>query len=1157
MFLCLPFLPKHSFAKYWILYSLIYHAIKSRGVRHDALRRCSSPFGIMRIVIDKFYLHTTSETVLTSIRLLLQGLDTWIHYQIIRDMLLASALPKIHAVFAIWVAHAAMNQYFRCSTASVMVHAWYSMTSQRKPAKITTEPIVHTPRNEEGAKEHSTSSKEEDVDTEDESVSSTESSEGLDIEEDFIVRKLLRPGCVPVELEGRQGTATDGVDTAVRIGSVLAILAALFVLGFDTVPFRALSYNLPGMLLAAPAMATTTTVNQSIADVALVWLLGSLLHGIWAIFLKGTSPIHQQQRHATSRVRHRVVIHSVDMILLIATATYVTPACASLCWYLVASVTMKSYLVADPVRRPRLIWRSLQVLEFFGKTLLARQIASLSLPDGRTAWIELHVSVVWALWVVFTPIPTPCEVPRHSEPASVADVVFLGHPAELIDCWALWLLPYSLQERWKGPFWAIPLWPLHWLIGWYVCNYRRKIFGEHASFFCCDDTSYDGIRVQTWTAAHFGRHFVTHPQQVKQNIEAAARHANALGVKVLCLGALNKAESINGGGVGVVRALGGEASLSVIHGNHLTAAAVVETTVQCYGAKSKVFLTGASSKVGWAVAQALRNKYGFAVLCHSTDEGRRKFFEQHGFAAASSLSEGTRFSPLWIVGKYDLDVPKLIPQNATAIVFTVPNCLGARSDVRVVEAGLLHMDTSRLNRPRRFSNKLKSHEMFACHAASLVAVYRLKRDGINRIEETGPVDPDTMDSWLEDAKKLGLWVPRVTLPLKGTKMTPCDKPPVVIVGAGPSGLAVASSLALRDNIPCIVLEAQEDPDQFGSWDHHFAGLEVTSQKKWCNLPGFSMFDNAEFPGETLSADDYRRYLHLYAARFGISIRRGVRASSIDKGDAKVPWTVQVEGGECVSASAVVVATGKNRIPNRTTCKDLADRLIAANILSLHTVDLRDEKSWSQAIDAAKKGRLAIVGFGNSAADVATALLQKCPSTAKIHIAARSVPPVFPRKVSFLRVDTIGYYSVRWLPGLVQDLVVRTLWWGIPSSRICNTAFPSHLRRWEHIGGRVPVIDKDGTIVSGFQSGRLVGHGPVVHVDLQALHFDDHRNAKNEESVGIDMVIFATGYNASCLVSREDNLNGLYMCGFGNDRLLPIQSIGEQAQRIATQIANNF
>ena len=380
----------------------------------------------------------------------------------------------------------------------------------------------------------------------------------------------------------------------------------------------------------------------------------------------------------------------------------------------------------------------------------------------------------------------------------------------------------------------------------------------------------------------------------------------------------------------------------------------------------------------------------------------------------------------------------------------------------------------------------------------------------------------------------------------------------MIVGAGPSGLAVASCLALRDNnIPCIVLEAQEDINQFGSWDKHFAGLEVTSQKKYCNLPGFSMFDNEEFPRETLSAEDYRRYLQLYAARFGIVVRRGVRVSSIDRGDAKVPWTVHVEGGECVSASAVVVATGKNRVPNRTTSDDLGDRLVPANIASIHTVDLREDKTWSQAIDAAKKGRLAIVGFGNSAADVAATLLQKCPSKAKIHIAARSVPPVFPRKVSFLRVDTIGYYFVRWLPSQIEDLVVRTLWWVIPSSRICDAAFPSHLRRWERIRGRVPVIDKDGSIVSGFQSERLVGHGPVVHVDQQALYFDDQQNAKNEDSVGIDMVIFATGYHASCLVSREDSLNGLHVCGFGNDRLLPIQSIGEQAQWIAKQIVDDL
>jgi len=121
------------------------------------------------------------------------------------------------------------------------------------------------------------------------------------------------------------------------------------------------------------------------------------------------------------------------------------------------------------------------------------------------------------------------------------------------------------------------------------------------------------------------------------------------GVRVLCLGALNKAESINGGGDGVVKALGPNRRISLIHGNHLTAAgrcwcglrtakkftnfrtskpatstAVVQTVHQVFAGhkRVKLFLTGASSKVGWAVARALRDRYGYELLCHSTDSGR-------------------------------------------------------------------------------------------------------------------------------------------------------------------------------------------------------------------------------------------------------------------------------------------------------------------------------------------------------------------------------------------------------------------------------------------------------------------------------------------------------------------------------------------------------
>jgi hypothetical protein len=631
---------------------------------------------------------------------------------------------------------------------------------------------------------------------------------------------------------------------------------------------------------------------------------------------------------------------------------------------------------------------------------------------------------------------------------------------------------------------------------------------------------------------------------------------------------LNKAESINAGGVGVVKALGSESRLSVIHGNHLTAAAVVETTVQVFGEKAKVFLTGASSKVGWAVALALRDRHGYEVLCHSTDPDRRFYFEEQGFAAASNLSDGMMFSNYWIVGKYDRAVAKLIPQNGTAVVFSVPHPLGDRPDVRVVEAGTLHMDLERLDRPRRFTNKLKEHEIFACHAASVVAAYRLKRDGLKQLEEVGPVDPTVMDEWLKDAKHLGFQIPRVTPQVSYTKTLEGHTLPVVIIGAGPSGLAVAALLTCR-NVPTILLEAQDDPTQFGSWDQHFTGLEITSQKKWCNLPGFSMLETEGFPRENITSAEYRRYLRQYVARFGLDVRHGIRVDSIEKNsDARKPWTIhytteQTKGDSAsdqnrkLSAFAVVVATGKHRIPNRDTSDHLCGKLAEANIPYLHSTDLCNEAAWSQVMDVASKGSLAIVGFGNSAADIATTILHQSPATAKIHIAARTVPPVFPRKASILRVDTIGYYLVRWLPMILQEMAVRLLWLAIPSSRRCNAAFPAHLKRWGKVSGRVPVIDKYGAIASGFASGRLVGHGPILTVGPHVLIFDDNDHVKNDQEVVIDMVILATGYRQDALVGREDRLNGLYKCGFGNEKFLPLQSIGEEAVAIAKSIAKDY
>jgi putative flavoprotein involved in K+ transport len=557
----------------------------------------------------------------------------------------------------------------------------------------------------------------------------------------------------------------------------------------------------------------------------------------------------------------------------------------------------------------------------------------------------------------------------------------------------------------------------------------------------------------------------------------------------------------------------------------------------------------------------LRDRFGYSILCHSTDQSRRDLFKDNGFQAASSLQEGIAFR-LWIVGKYDTAVANCIPQGGTAVVFSVPHPLQNRKDVRVIEAGTLHLDLSRLNHLRTFTNKMEGHEIFACHAAGVVAAHRLKR-GLagesKRIDETGPVDPDVMDSWLEDAKALGFRIP-FAYPVDSPLSVPHDiaESPVVVVGAGPAGLAVAASLRRR-GVMCTVLDAETNPDAFGSWDKHFSGLTITTQKRLCNLPGFIM-NEKEFPGETVSATEYRRYLRMYADRFGIAIQRGLRVERVFRGGEAAPWIL--ECGDCsFLASAVVVATGKHRIPQRDTSDKMGARMLESGINVVHSTDLKDEHTWQQAIAAARSGKLCVVGFGNSAADLCTGILQCVGSTEKgaddtaIHISARSIPPVFPRRRGFLRVDTIGAF-VRWMPSAIQEASTRLLWWGIPDSAACDVAFPAHLPRWTKVNGRVPVIDKFGQVTSALRSGLMVGHGPVRKVSItRELVFEDGVGAGGAP-VSIDMVIMATGYKKECIVTREDRLNGLFLVGFGNDRLLPLKTIGEEAERIAREIEDS-
>lgn len=52
-----------------------------------------------------------------------------------------------------------------------------------------------------------------------------------------------------------------------------------------------------------------------------------------------------------------------------------------------------------------------------------------------------------------------------------------------------------------------------------------------------------------------------------------------------------------------------------------------------------------------------------------------------------------------------------VPQGSKVVAFSVPNPFeSGRDDLMVVPGGLLHMDLSKLSKPRQFANLLRNHD---------------------------------------------------------------------------------------------------------------------------------------------------------------------------------------------------------------------------------------------------------------------------------------------------------------------------------------------------------------------------------------------------------------------------------------------------------------
>lgn len=122
--------------------------------------------------------------------------------------------------------------------------------------------------------------------------------------------------------------------------------------------------------------------------------------------------------------------------------------------------------------------------------------------------------------------------------------------------------------------------------------------------------------------------------------------------------------------------------------------------------------------------------------------------------------------------------------------------------------------------------------------------------------------------------------------------------PVTIVGAGPSGLALAYELQ-RLGVHATLLERGRVGE---TWARQYEGLRLHSLASASGLPGMPWRGASRFP----SAVEMAAYLRAYAERFGLDVREGVAVTGVTRGDGA--WRLETSAGAW-PAPRLVLATG--------------------------------------------------------------------------------------------------------------------------------------------------------------------------------------------------------------------------------------------------------
>ena len=362
--------------------------------------------------------------------------------------------------------------------------------------------------------------------------------------------------------------------------------------------------------------------------------------------------------------------------------------------------------------------------------------------------------------------------------------------------------------------------------------------------------------------------------------------------------------------------------------------------------------------------------------------------------------------------------------------------------------------------------------------------------------------------------------------------------PVVVVGAGPAGLAMAAELG-RAGIRALVLERSGSVGS--SWRGRYDRLRLNSSRPFSKLPGARY---ARGTGMFPTRDQMVGYLEGYARRNELDIRLNSELERLDREHGR--WILRTSSGD-VSADHVIVASGYAHTPQ---VPDWPGRDRFRGEL-LHSAHYRNPEPF-------RGSDVLVVGPGSSGMEIAYELASS--GARRVQLAVRTSPnilvrspvgPLFARLMLRLPPRRADRLIAKISRHEIGDLTA----YGLPQP---EEGVFSRLRR---LGVAPAIVDKE--VIEAIKDRRIEIVAGVESLDETGVELSDGTRAEP------DAVVAATGYRTGLapIVGHLDVLNergvprvlygeaapGLRFIGY-DPRPAHLGLMGAEAKRAAQAIA---